>query len=183
MYHKRFNLIVQNRCHKAEASLTRLHPIIDMSLDDNLQGYNWKQFKGRCLTSLGRLTSVSLRQCKESNTLQNEAHNMCTPQMKFTRSLDHYAWGCICGILSPEDTWGYGNDPSNLRLSDAVANNIGSAIKHQRDKWTLRTHITAKNTVTQYSLPGFWRFLLGHLNIFLVKSNIAKTSRNAQYCA
>ncbi len=52
------------------------------------------------------LTSVSLRlrQCMESNTLQNVAHKMCTPHMVSTRSLGHYAWGCISDILSPEDT-------------------------------------------------------------------------------
>ncbi len=72
------------------------------------------------------LNSVSLRQCKESNTLQNVAHKMCTPLVS-TRSLGHYAWRCISGILSPEDTWDYGNDPSNLRLCDKGANNIGSA--------------------------------------------------------
>jgi hypothetical protein len=36
------------------ASLARLHPTIDMSLDNNLDWQNWKQFKGRLLTSLGR---------------------------------------------------------------------------------------------------------------------------------
>jgi hypothetical protein len=71
--------------------------------------------------------SVSLRQCNDSNTLQNVVHKMYTPHIVSTRSLGHYAWRCISGILSPEDTWDYGNYPSNLRLCDAGANNIGSA--------------------------------------------------------
>jgi hypothetical protein len=73
------------------------------------------------------LTSVSLRQCEESNTLLNVAHKICTPHMVSTRSLSHYAWGRISGILSPEDTSDYGNDPRNLRLCDAGANDIRSA--------------------------------------------------------
>jgi hypothetical protein len=54
--------------------------------------------------------------------------------MVSTRNLGHYAWGYISGILSPEDTWDYGNDPSNLRLCDAGASNIGSA-KKKASKW------------------------------------------------
>ncbi len=73
------------------------------------------------------LIPVSLRQCKKSNTLQNVARTLCTPHLVSTRSLGHYAWECISGILLPEDTWDYGNDPSNLRLCDAGANNIGPA--------------------------------------------------------
>jgi hypothetical protein len=46
-------------------------------------------------------------------------------------------------ILSPEDTWGYGNDPSNLGLCDAGGQNIGAAKKHQRDEGALKTHIAA----------------------------------------
>ncbi len=38
MYHKSFHQLVWNRCSKAEASLTRVQPTIDMSLDDNLEG-------------------------------------------------------------------------------------------------------------------------------------------------
>ncbi len=142
------------------------------------------------------LTSVSLRQCKESNTLQNVAHKMCTLHMVSTRSLGHYAWGCISGILSPEITWDNGNDPSNLRLCDAGANNIGSAkqsISMKRDlkdlhhstnacitKGIPRDPYCSIKSVTHYSLPGFWRFLLSCLNIFLGRSNIAETGKNAQ---
>jgi hypothetical protein len=36
------------------ASLTRLHLTVDMSSDNNLDGWNWKQFKGRLSNSLGR---------------------------------------------------------------------------------------------------------------------------------
>jgi hypothetical protein len=91
------------------------------------------------------LTSVSLRRCEESNTLQNVAHKMCTPHMVSTRNLGHYAWGCISGILSPEYTWGYGDNPSNLRLCDAGVNSLDSATKRKREKGTLRTYITAQN--------------------------------------
>ncbi len=62
------------------------------------------------------LIPVSLRQCKKSNTLQNVACTRCALHLVSTRSLGHYAWECISGILSPEDTWHYGNDPSNFRL-------------------------------------------------------------------
>ncbi len=37
MYHKSFHLLAWNRCSKAEASLTRLHPTVLMLLDDNLE--------------------------------------------------------------------------------------------------------------------------------------------------
>ncbi len=84
------------------------------------------------------LTSVSLRQCKESNTLQNVAHKMCTPHMVSTRSLGHYAWECISGILLPEDTQGYGCIPNNLRVCDTGANSIDSATKRKREKWDLK---------------------------------------------
>ncbi len=104
---------------------------------------------------------------------------MYTPQLVSTRSLSHFAWGCISDILSPEDTWGYGNDPSNLGLCDAGGLNNGSAIKHKHDKGTLKAHITSWNAVAQYKLPGLWGFLLSHLNIFLETSNITKTGRNA----
>ena len=58
------------------------------------------------------------------------------------------ALGCISDILSPEDTWGYGYDPSNLMLCDAGGQSIGSAKNHQRDKGILKTHNTAQYTVT-----------------------------------
>ncbi len=74
----------------------------------------------------------------------------------------------------------YEKDPSNPRLFAAGDQNNGSAIKHQHEKGTLRTHSTAQNTVTQYSLPGFWRFLFCHLNILLGISNITKTGRSIQ---
>jgi hypothetical protein len=91
------------------------------------------------------LISVILRQCEESNTLQNVAHKMCILHMVSTRSLGHHAWECIRGILSPANTRDYGNDPSNLRLCDAGANSIGSAKQSVSLKnGTLRTYITAQ---------------------------------------
>jgi hypothetical protein len=88
---------------------------------------------------------------------------------------------------------GYGYDPSNLRLCDTGGNNFCFATKHMHEKGTLRTQITAQNdSVMQRSqkdpyhsikyshTSGFWRFLLGCMNIFLGISNITETGRNAQ---
>jgi hypothetical protein len=52
----------------------------------------------------------------------------------------------MCAILSLEDVQGYGNDPSNLRLCDTGANNIGTSTKNQREKGTLQTQIMAQHT-------------------------------------
>ncbi len=121
---------------------------------------------------------------------------MCTPQMVSARSLGHYAWICISGILSPGDTWGYQRILAILGCVWHRCHNIGSATKHNHEKGTLRMHTAAQNasvmqgsqkdpynrtnTVTYYSFPGFWRFLLSCLKIFLGRSIFTKTSRNAQ---
>ncbi len=150
IYHNSCHLVAWYRYHWPEASLTRLQATVDKSSDSNLCGCNQKQFKGRHSTSLSRLTIVSLRQCKESNTLQNVSHKMCRPQNVSTRSLGHYAWGCLCDILSPKESWGYG---VILEISICVKQKAKKMApkKYQLEKRILRTHITvtAQNSVSQ----------------------------------
>ncbi len=106
--------------------------------------------KGELSTSLGRPYLSQPQAVWGVTPSTNMAHKMCTPHMVSTRSLGHYAWGCISGILPPENTWGYGNTPSKLRLCDAGANNVGPAKQSvKRKKVTLRTYITAKTPAYQ----------------------------------
>ncbi len=70
--------------------------------------------------------------------------------MVSARSLGHYAWECISDILSPEDTWGYDIILAILGYVTQEAKALALQKEHQRDKdkWILKTHITAQNIVT-----------------------------------
>ncbi len=65
--------------------------------------------------------------------------------MVSTRSLGHYAWGCISDILSPDDAWGYDMILAILGYVTQEAKALALQKEHQRDnnKGILTTHITA----------------------------------------
>jgi hypothetical protein len=132
---------------KQRVRSTRCHTIIETSLDITYVDRTKSSLRADVQPPLADLTQLALGSAKSWHPPKSDTQ-MCTLQTVSTRSFGHYAWGCISDILSPEDNWGYGFDPSNLRLCDAGGQSIGFAKKHQHDKGILKTHITAQHTVT-----------------------------------
>ncbi len=134
---------------KQRTRSTRLHTAVETSSDPTYVDGTKISLRADILllwadipqSALGSVTSQHPSKC---------GTQQCRPQTVSARSIGYYAWGCISDILSPENAWGYGYDPSNLRLCDAGGQSIGSAKEHPRDKdkGILMTHITAQHIVT-----------------------------------